>query len=327
MRAGRQVYQELTYQARRLDHHASIAIWGGNNEIEVAFGWFPESRDPDKARLYAADYNQARRPLCPNPNPSLGALAACGAPACGRRRVAAHGAGARRAAVHRHRALGHRDGQCGRPLCRLLAVQRHLQHRPLRQAVRPPAGAPGARARSSRAGRGPGGRQPAAAMPEPGRTGGAALCGSLPCLLLALLSSARAERAARRAQVGHRRLGPQDGRHALLQLRLRLHRRARVPALQVRVGVRHAELPVVLRAAQRDRALRLGLRLRDEQLPVRAAGRPRPGAAPSCARSAPSTGRRGACRPAPVLCCCMPKARARLGHARAHAVSQRARGR
>jgi beta-galactosidase/beta-glucuronidase len=54
------VYQELTYQARRLDHHASIAIWGGNNEIEVAFGWFPESRDPDKARLYAADYNQAR---------------------------------------------------------------------------------------------------------------------------------------------------------------------------------------------------------------------------------------------------------------------------
>ena len=43
---------------RRLDHHASLAIWGGNNEIEVAFGWFPDSRDPDKARLYAADYNQ-----------------------------------------------------------------------------------------------------------------------------------------------------------------------------------------------------------------------------------------------------------------------------
>ena len=37
---------------------ASLAIWGGNNEIEVAFGWFPDSRDPDKARLYAADYNQ-----------------------------------------------------------------------------------------------------------------------------------------------------------------------------------------------------------------------------------------------------------------------------
>lgn len=61
--AGRQVYQELTYQARRLDHHACIAIWGGNNEIEVAFGWFPESRDPDKARLYAADYTQARARL------------------------------------------------------------------------------------------------------------------------------------------------------------------------------------------------------------------------------------------------------------------------
>ncbi|KAK9835150.1 hypothetical protein WJX81_001501 [Elliptochloris bilobata] len=52
------VSKEITYQVRRLDHHASIAIWGGNNEIEVAFGWFPDSRDPDKARLYAADYNQ-----------------------------------------------------------------------------------------------------------------------------------------------------------------------------------------------------------------------------------------------------------------------------
>ena len=50
--------KEITYQVRRLDHHASLAIWGGNNEIEVAFGWFPDSRDPDKARLYAADYNQ-----------------------------------------------------------------------------------------------------------------------------------------------------------------------------------------------------------------------------------------------------------------------------
>ena len=55
-----QVYKEITYQVRRLDHHASLAIWGGNNEIEVAFGWFPDSRDPDKARLYAADYNQVQ---------------------------------------------------------------------------------------------------------------------------------------------------------------------------------------------------------------------------------------------------------------------------
>ena len=58
-----QVYKEITYQVRRLDHHASLAIWGGNNEIEVAFGWFPESRDPDKARLYAADYNQVQAAL------------------------------------------------------------------------------------------------------------------------------------------------------------------------------------------------------------------------------------------------------------------------
>ena len=57
---ARQVYKEITYQVRRLDHHASLAIWGGNNEIEVAFGWFPDSRDPDKARLYAADYNQVQ---------------------------------------------------------------------------------------------------------------------------------------------------------------------------------------------------------------------------------------------------------------------------
>ena len=74
------------------------------------------------------------------------------------------------------------------------------------------------------------------------------------------------------AQVGHRRLGPQDGRHALLQLRLGLHGRAHLPALQVRLGVRHAELPVLLRAAERHCAQRLGLRLGHEQLPVRLEG-------------------------------------------------------
>jgi beta-mannosidase len=39
------VQEEITYQARRLQHHASLAIWGGGNEVEASFRWFPDSRD------------------------------------------------------------------------------------------------------------------------------------------------------------------------------------------------------------------------------------------------------------------------------------------
>ena len=49
-----EVRKEVTYQARRLNHHASLAIWGGNNEIEASFGWFTPSRANE--RLYVADY-------------------------------------------------------------------------------------------------------------------------------------------------------------------------------------------------------------------------------------------------------------------------------
>lgn len=29
----------MAWQARRLGSHASLAIWGGNNEVETSFGW------------------------------------------------------------------------------------------------------------------------------------------------------------------------------------------------------------------------------------------------------------------------------------------------
>jgi beta-mannosidase len=39
---------------RRLGSHASLAIWGGNNEIETSFGWYSATRE--RPHLYAADY-------------------------------------------------------------------------------------------------------------------------------------------------------------------------------------------------------------------------------------------------------------------------------
>lgn len=45
---------EISYQARRIGHHASLAIWGGNNEVETAFAWFPESRS--NVNLFSVDY-------------------------------------------------------------------------------------------------------------------------------------------------------------------------------------------------------------------------------------------------------------------------------
>ena len=46
--------REVKYQAARVGAHSSLAIWGGNNELEPAFSWFPESRANEK--LFAVDY-------------------------------------------------------------------------------------------------------------------------------------------------------------------------------------------------------------------------------------------------------------------------------
>ena len=39
---------------RRLGSHASLAIWGGNNEVEASFNWYAATRE--RPHLYAADY-------------------------------------------------------------------------------------------------------------------------------------------------------------------------------------------------------------------------------------------------------------------------------
>lgn len=40
----------------RLNSHPSIVVWGGNNEDEATFGWFPES--VANPRLYAVDFSE-----------------------------------------------------------------------------------------------------------------------------------------------------------------------------------------------------------------------------------------------------------------------------
>ena len=49
-----EVSQEVAYQARRLNWHTSLAVWGGNNEIEAAVWWYNESRA--NRELYTNDY-------------------------------------------------------------------------------------------------------------------------------------------------------------------------------------------------------------------------------------------------------------------------------
>lgn len=51
-----EIKEEVTFQARRLHSHPSIAIWGGNNENEVALGWFVESNT--NRDLFVSDYTQ-----------------------------------------------------------------------------------------------------------------------------------------------------------------------------------------------------------------------------------------------------------------------------
>ena len=49
------VTAEVVHQARRFGHHASLALWGGNNELEPAFTWFEEAKA--EPRLWAVDYS------------------------------------------------------------------------------------------------------------------------------------------------------------------------------------------------------------------------------------------------------------------------------
>ena len=62
---SQQVKGEIIYQARRLDSHPALAIWGGGNEVEASFRWFPDSRD--NPQFYTPDYiqvsNGTRLPL------------------------------------------------------------------------------------------------------------------------------------------------------------------------------------------------------------------------------------------------------------------------
>ena len=51
---GAQVKAEITYNARRIGSHASLAIWGGGNEVEASFRWFPDSRDDPQS--FTDDY-------------------------------------------------------------------------------------------------------------------------------------------------------------------------------------------------------------------------------------------------------------------------------
>ncbi|WP_404405333.1 glycosyl hydrolase 2 galactose-binding domain-containing protein [Pelagibacterium halotolerans] len=50
------VRTEITQQVRRLSHHASIALWCGDNEVIGSLGWFPETKaDPER---YVANYDR-----------------------------------------------------------------------------------------------------------------------------------------------------------------------------------------------------------------------------------------------------------------------------
>ena len=50
-----EVEQEVDYQVRRLGHHASIALWCGDNELLGALNWFPEAKKNRDRYLVAYD--------------------------------------------------------------------------------------------------------------------------------------------------------------------------------------------------------------------------------------------------------------------------------
>ena len=46
--------RRVRYQSRRLNRFTCLAVWGGNNELEPALSWSPESRE--NPTLYAVDF-------------------------------------------------------------------------------------------------------------------------------------------------------------------------------------------------------------------------------------------------------------------------------
>ena len=56
-----EVREEVDYQVRRLGHHASMAIWCGDNELLGALTWFKESRD--NRDRYLVNYDRLNRAI------------------------------------------------------------------------------------------------------------------------------------------------------------------------------------------------------------------------------------------------------------------------
>ena len=56
-----EVREEVDYQVRRLGHHASIALWCGDNELLGALTWFKESRD--NRDRYLVNYDRLNRTI------------------------------------------------------------------------------------------------------------------------------------------------------------------------------------------------------------------------------------------------------------------------
>lgn len=55
------VRAEITQQVRRLSHHASIALWCGDNEVIGSLSWYPETRaEPER---YVANYDRLNHML------------------------------------------------------------------------------------------------------------------------------------------------------------------------------------------------------------------------------------------------------------------------
>jgi beta-mannosidase len=57
----KQVKSEVDYQVRRLQHHACVALWCGDNELVGALNWFEESRK-DRDR-YLVNYDRLNRTI------------------------------------------------------------------------------------------------------------------------------------------------------------------------------------------------------------------------------------------------------------------------